>query len=645
MAPLLRIDQGSTHGVAGQMLDVVVGVPFTVTDVNGTAGPRVHAFADVPMGPASNRRSALHRGSQDITNASELVATATLDVPGEYIWSYTAGSEEVRIAIRAVNPRGWAKPAFNPQPGAADPALNRGGSINRGYVDDWDAILDDTELGLNKADTALATTVTLTAQLIALTGRVAALEGRLLVAGPNVTLTPDGAIGAHNVTVAASGGGSLSIGAILAGAGIEVDPPEGDLTAGPVTIINTGGGGSPPPPPPPVVYFDFNQSIVTGQSLAFGYNGNPALTHTDQLLGNKMFNSGPTWIYPSVATSFQPLLELGDGTNGLETIQSGLANEASVLANAQGDSYTSLMCNVAVSNTPYSGLKRGTAAYTKSILMAQTGHNIAQNLGKTHAVRAIVVVHGENDEQALNTDYAANVVEWQSNYEEDIQALYGQTVSVPLFHTQVASWTKYGHSTPTVALAQKAAVDLAAPNKVYLVGPKYQYVHSDGIHLNNQEYRRLGSKHGQVQKLVFVDGIAWKPLQMRQAVRTGNQVVIDYDVPSGPIVIDTTLVTDPAAQLTAAGLSGTMLGFEYVSAAGGPLAITAVNVTGPSQITLTLAFSGTGGKVRYAYTGVVGQNGGPTTGPRGCVRDSDPTLTREGGQMFNHAVVQELAVS
>ena len=41
---------------------------------------------------------------------------------------------------------------------------------------------------------------------------------------------------------------------------------------------------------------------------------------------------------------------------------------------------------------------------------------------------------------------------------------------------------------------------------------------------------------------------------------------------------------------------------------------------------------------RYAFTGVAGATGGPTTGARGNLRDSDATPSRNGSPLWNWAV-------
>ncbi|HEY8076440.1 MAG TPA: hypothetical protein VIF62_20085, partial [Labilithrix sp.] len=95
-----------------------------------------------------------------------------------------------------------------------------------------------------------------------------------------------------------------------------------------------------------------------------------------------------------------------------------------------------------------------------------------------------------------------------------------------------------------------------------------------------------------------------------------------------PIVIDTVHVTDPGDY-----------GFEYVDD-GGPAKIANVVVSAPDTVTITLAQEPTAahGRLRYAFTGVLHAKGGPTTGARGNLRDSDATPSRNGDPLWNWCV-------
>jgi hypothetical protein len=64
-----------------------------------------------------------------------------------------------------------------------------------------------------------------------------------------------------------------------------------------------------------------------------------------------------------------------------------------------------------------------------------------------------------------------------------------------------------------------------------------------------------------------------------------------------------------------------------------------VALSGPDTVVITLsATPGANGHLRYAFTGISGALGGPTTGPRGNLRDSDATPSRDGFKLYNWCV-------
>ena len=94
-----------------------------------------------------------------------------------------------------------------------------------------------------------------------------------------------------------------------------------------------------------------------------------------------------------------------------------------------------------------------------------------------------------------------------------------------------------------------------------------------------------------------------------------------FHVPSPPLQLDTALVSNPGSY-----------GFSYVDDSEAPPAIARVAVTASDTVKVTLASTPTGGsgRLRYAYAAAVGAHGGPRSGPRGNLRDSDATPSRSG---------------
>lgn len=375
--------------------------------------------------------------------------------------------------------------------------------------------------------------------------------------------------------------------------------------------------------------------LITGQSLSNGYSS--AVVSAIQPFGNLSFNTG---VRAGAAglTGFIPLIETFDGAHG-ETIASGMANLAGSLWEAAGfDSRTFLVSAHGVDGFNYSKVKKGTPAYTTGMAQVMAGQALATSLGQTYEVRAMAVIHGESDHIDYppegNVDYAANLLEWRADYEADVQAMTGQATPVRFFYCQMSSWTAYGGAHSLIP-EQQRRVALENPDRFYLVTPKYFLPYTDGVHLTGEGTRWLGEYYGKALGRVYLDGASWAPLGPTGATIDGVNVVVDFAVPVPPLVLDEVLVSNPGN-----------FGFTFTDGSGNPPGITSVALTGPTQVTVTLAGPpGPAARLGYAALGQPGVPAGPMTGARGNLRDSDATPSLSGLPLYNWAVHFELALN
>jgi len=385
---------------------------------------------------------------------------------------------------------------------------------------------------------------------------------------------------------------------------------------------------------PTFVHRDVNHVLATGQSLSVGALGTPVLS-TAQPYDNTMFVTGVI-AGGAGLTSFKPLVE-----SGVETMSSAFANhvtkmarEVVLLGQPVGKTSHDLLVSAhGIGGQPYSALKKGgnLAAYANGMAQLKAGHDLAMAANESYVVRAVTNVHGESDSQLGNTNYLANLLQWQADYETDVKAVTGQAEPVPMLHTQFSSWTRLaGMPTTSIIPAQQLASHVNAPGKLVLVGAKYHlpYV-ADGVHLTSEGYRHMGEDYAKVYRRVVLEGKAWEPVRPSNVSRAGAVVTVKMHVPVPPLVIDTTLVTDPGKN-----------GFEWKDDGPGTPTIASVAVTGPDTVVVTLSATPTGanGRLRYAFTGTSGALGGPATGPRGNLRDSDATPSPEGYKLYNWCV-------
>jgi hypothetical protein len=389
---------------------------------------------------------------------------------------------------------------------------------------------------------------------------------------------------------------------------------------------------------PGFVYRDINHVLGTGQSLSVGTLGTPVLSLT-QPYANITFVTG-VLSGGAGLTSFIPLVE-----KTVETHSSSFANLITMMARdvilvgapAGQTSHDLLISQHGIGGQPYSAIKKGgtTTCYADGLAQAKAGHDLAVAAGKSYVIRAVTNVHGESDHVALNAAYEANLLQWQADYETDAKVLSGQAESVPMLHSQISSWTRFNSSTTSQIPAAQLAAHVDSAGKVVLVGAKYHlpYV-ADGVHLTTEGYQHMGEDYAKVYRRVILEGKAWEPVRPKTVTRAGAVVTVTMHVPAPPLVLDTTLVTDPGK-----------FGFEWADDGPATPTVTSVALSGPDTVVVTLSAAPTAAhpRLRYAYTGTAGALAGPTTGPRGNLRDSDATPSRNNYKLYNWCVHFEVA--
>lgn len=374
---------------------------------------------------------------------------------------------------------------------------------------------------------------------------------------------------------------------------------------------------------------NLKMAIIYGQSLSTADGGTTALSTTASNYLTKCFNGGVNPVGGNVGF-LKPLVE-----SGVETISYGFANTVANLyrtETANTDANDWLVCVRGVSATAYSGLAPGTTPYDNIKKAVYAAHRGAAwyRAGGSAIIPAVVWLHGESD--VTNTSYDTNMVDFAVSINSDVQAITGQTEPVICFLSQMSSFTKFGVTTGPVNQEMLRAW-LVNPARIVMLGAKYEYDYPDGIHPTNYSNKWMGEKFGLSVKRWTVDGSTNPvvPIPIFSSItQVGAAITIPFMGATGGLVLDTSLVTDP----------GTKKGFEYTDDSSPPaISTVAVDGTG-TNVVVTLASTPTGGnkKIRYAYTGTAAANAGPTTGPRGCLRNTDPTSSQYGANMYRYAV-------
>jgi hypothetical protein len=378
--------------------------------------------------------------------------------------------------------------------------------------------------------------------------------------------------------------------------------------------------------------------VGTGQSLAVGDHGTPVASTTQPYNNLKLSTGTALWpVDPNDSTLIMvPLTEpIGRRAPTYpsswpqniagETMHSSMGNQITALVmQAASRDYVSVQGEFGENGQCYTYLRKGATengvngrAYQATLIETQAITRLAQAAGKTYGVGAITVVHGECD--AGNTSYESNLVELWTDYNTDIQAITGQTQSIPMLVSQQNSINDRSAST----LAQwKVGVD--HPADFVCVGPHYPYESAaDGIHLVADHYRQLGEKFGQVYFERVVLGRDWQPLQPTSVERSDRVITVHFHVPVPPLVWDTTLQQPHQNKFTQWAPGN---GFE-VRAGTTNVPITSVEIVCDTvRITAGSDLPASGVMVSYALYGETDPRSTPVTGTRrwGLLRDSDP---------------------
>jgi hypothetical protein len=399
---------------------------------------------------------------------------------------------------------------------------------------------------------------------------------------------------------------------------------------------------------------------VLGQSLSLGLTEPPRVVEETpatipgrtvifnggiRTLGNSM-NAGllDTPLSLDLIRDLVPMVERLDQGGG-ETPWSRCARGVAL---AQGATKGVLPSCHGISGQKYEKYRKGTVQWANMIRAVQRAKTMMQRLGLAYSVPALCMINGEADREDSLAVFRAKLDELAADM-QDLAAISGQSDPVKLFVCQMSSWTAVRwlsdgdyHNANEVPLAQLQA-GLENPN-VRCVGPKYHLPHApEGIHLSSpRSYAVHGEYYGRAiaQELA---GTPWKPLHPVSVTWNGAVATIQCHVPDGVLAIDTIRVSDPGHY-----------GLTYLQTGGGtPPAISSVALGGDgTSIGVTMSGAPTGAQPGFglgAFGAVADKdngpalNGGPTTGPRTCFRDTSADLSEFGGNLYNwmcHSIVR-----
>lgn len=372
---------------------------------------------------------------------------------------------------------------------------------------------------------------------------------------------------------------------------------------------------------------DLNHFIGSGQSLMVGAANPTPLGDAGDLTFSGGFDLGTE----SVGSTLVPIVN--SGTGGAQYVAISQMKFLMETDDEYRDDYRILGSVFPQGGTTINGLSKGTGIYADGMWQVEEGARLAAAGGNVHQVQAISWIQGEHDRVYTVADYKTKLRRLLDDYHADIATLTGQEFLPPLFTYQLASENNgidpENFYDPVVAQAE---LEMSQEHDdIFLVTPTYYIPHSDGVHINGN-YGWLGEQFGKVMHRVVYRGEDWKPLQPREIRAYSPRIVLArFDVPVEPIQFDTNLVSDPGD-----------FGF-VVTDVSGSVAITSISIINADTVKIVLSQDLAASPwLSYAWewpdTGT--GEGGPHTGARGCLKDSDNTPSITGLHPLNNWCVR-----
>jgi hypothetical protein len=293
------------------------------------------------------------------------------------------------------------------------------------------------------------------------------------------------------------------------------------------------------------------------------------------------------------------------------------------------------IATVAVGAATYVLLKKGTVPYENLLRLIRRATFMARMQGWTPKVMAVPLKHGESNSTVSRSGYLGYLVEFQADLNADIKAITGQAEDVMLVMTQYTSWGRFGTIQGDVAKAIEDAARLY-PNLFLNGGPDYSLPHAaDDVHFSNLGSFRCGELMGRTlaNKLGGGPGVSLYPIS---AVRVGTTITVTFNVPTGPIVLDTTTWAN----------AGTM-GVRFFDT-GNTASVTGVTVASANSLSVELSSVPTGASPTLGFgdltTLTTGSNIG--VGPRTNIRDSSTDVSdHDTAPLYNWCVVTDIPVT
>ena len=265
--------------------------------------------------------------------------------------------------------------------------------------------------------------------------------------------------------------------------------------------------------------------------------------------------------------------------------------------------------------TGISDLGKGSDAYKKFLDEIETAYNKAQRRGWNFVVPAFCWMQGEDDiVWRKSPDYKRDLETFQADLNRDIKSITKQTKDVKCicYQTNCLTLSKQFKAVNyhiRETYVPQGQMELIRDNEMFMAsGPTYPYsFEGERVHIDGVSQKRLGNMAG-LAVIRLLESKPGKGLIPEHFTISGDTVLVKFNVPSPPLVLDTVSVW-----------KADNFGFTVVDS--GNTNIIQELILENDIIKLCCKKSPKGCKVRYAVNGKPGKSG-YKFGPRGNLRDS-----------------------
>ena len=357
---------------------------------------------------------------------------------------------------------------------------------------------------------------------------------------------------------------------------------------------------------------------IYGQSLAIGGEAYPLITKKIKYKGLQVDEN-----INDVSINASSKVELA-----YYGLQEGLISSYCNTHNLNYKQIATKICSFCYGLGSTSILKfvKGEELYASFLAKIKLAYDNAKEKGNnTVKVPAVVYVQGEADLVPHTQQYKELLAQLQVDLNTDIKAITKQEEDIPivLYQTNQLNigglddgFSSFKSTVPT------SQMQLIRDNDMFIAATPFYWMdyYNENIHITGYWQKVAGYFYGNAI-LNYIDGRFSKGVVPSKVSIDGNDIVIKYNTPALPLVVDTETVTKV----------GNNLGYSVIKSDKTDILVS-VEVY-REQVVLHCSESPIGCRVRYGINGSINKAGWKE-GPRGNIRDSSIIPIDVNGQNF-----------